>query len=78
MSHAGLRAPKQDDQQGMNSPHRSWFRVRYLLAFWLFVLSGVAFLDRTNIAIAGLQMSREYGLGDQKLGGIFKIGRAHV
>jgi ACS family glucarate transporter-like MFS transporter len=45
--------------------------VRYLLAFWLFVLSGVAFLDRTNIAIAGLQMSREYGLGDQKLGGIF-------
>ncbi|HZD46524.1 MAG TPA: MFS transporter, partial [Acidobacteriaceae bacterium] len=51
--------------------HRSWFRVRYLLAFWLFVLSGVAFLDRTNIAIAGLQLGREYGLGNQKLGGIF-------
>ena len=29
-------------------------RVRYFLAFWLFVLSGVAFLDRTNISIAGL------------------------
>jgi len=29
-------------------------RVRFFLAFWLFILSGVAFLDRTNISIAGL------------------------
>jgi ACS family glucarate transporter-like MFS transporter len=46
-------------------------RVRYLLAFWLFVLSGVAFLDRTNISIAGIQISKEYGLGNQRLGWIF-------
>lgn len=46
-------------------------RVRYFLAFWLFVLSGVAFLDRTNISIAGLQISNEYGLGNQRLGWIF-------
>jgi MFS transporter, ACS family, glucarate transporter len=46
-------------------------RVRYFLAFWLFVLSGVAFLDRTNLAIAGLQISNEYGLGNQRLGWIF-------
>lgn len=46
-------------------------RVRLFLAFWLFVLSGVAFLDRTNISIAGLQISREYGLGNQRLGWIF-------
>ena len=46
-------------------------RVRYFLAFWLFVLSGVAFLDRTNISIAGLQISSEYGLGNQRLGWIF-------
>lgn len=46
-------------------------RVRFFLAFWLFVLSGVAFLDRTNISIAGLQMSTEYGLGNQRLGWIF-------
>ena len=46
-------------------------RVRYFLAFWLFVLSGVAFLDRTNISIAGLQISREYALGNQRLGWIF-------
>ena len=45
--------------------------VRFLLAFWLFVLSGVAFLDRTNISIAGLQISSEYGLGNPRLGWIF-------
>lgn len=45
--------------------------VRFFLAFWLFVLSGVAFLDRTNISIAGLQISQEYGLGNQRLGWIF-------
>jgi dipeptide/tripeptide permease len=43
-------------------------RVRYFLAFWLFVLSGIAFLDRTNISIAGLQISTEYSLGNQRLG----------
>jgi MFS transporter, ACS family, glucarate transporter len=46
-------------------------RVRFFLAFWLFVISGVAFLDRTNITIAGLQISSEYGLGNQRLGWIF-------
>jgi ACS family glucarate transporter-like MFS transporter len=46
-------------------------RVRFFLAFLLFVLSGVAFLDRTNLSIAGLQISTEYGLGNQRLGWIF-------
>lgn len=46
-------------------------RVRFFLAFWLFVISGVAFLDRTNISIAGLQIAREYGLSNQRLGWIF-------
>ncbi len=46
-------------------------RVRFFLALWLFVISAVAFLDRTNISIAGLQISGEYGLGNQRLGWIF-------
>src|ERR1700733_10333692 len=45
--------------------------VRFFLAFLLFLLSGVAFLDRTNLSIAGLQISTEYGLGNQRLGWIF-------
>jgi ACS family glucarate transporter-like MFS transporter len=50
---------------------RSTSRVRFFLAFWLFVISGVAFLDRTNISIAGLQIAGEYGLSNQRLGWIF-------
>lgn len=46
-------------------------RIRHFLAFWLFVLSAVAFLDRTNISIAGLQIGHEYGLSNQDLGWIF-------
>ena len=61
----------------MYAQHRS--HVRFFLAFWLFVLSGVAFLDRTNLSIAGLQISNEYGLGNERLGWIlsaFLIGYA--
>jgi MFS transporter, ACS family, glucarate transporter len=54
-------------------------RIRLLLSLWLFILSGVAFLDRTNISIAGLQISHEYHLDNQRLGWIasaFLIGYA--
>lgn len=43
-------------------------RIRFLLCFWLFVLSAISFVDRTNISIAGLQLSHEFGLGNQRLG----------
>jgi ACS family glucarate transporter-like MFS transporter len=44
---------------------------RYLLVFWILVLSAVAFLDRTNISIAGVQISREFGIDNAHLGWIF-------
>jgi ACS family glucarate transporter-like MFS transporter len=53
----------------MSAERRTY--VRFVLSFLLFALSGVAFLDRTNISIAGLQISSEYGLGNQHLGWIF-------
>lgn len=53
------------------TPVKHRVKLRYFLGFWLFVLSAVAFLDRTNITIAGLQISRQYGLNDQSLGWIF-------
>src|SRR5260370_5483508 len=46
-------------------------RVRFFLAFWIFILRGIAFLDRTNSSIAGLQSGQEFGLGNQRLGWIF-------
>lgn len=46
-------------------------RVRYFLSFWLFILSAIAFLDRTNISIAGLQIGRDFGFDNKHLGWIF-------
>jgi MFS transporter, ACS family, glucarate transporter len=46
-------------------------RKRLSLTFCLFVLSAISFMDRTNVSIAGLQISSEYGLGNQRLGWIF-------
>jgi ACS family glucarate transporter-like MFS transporter len=46
-------------------------RVRVWLIFMLFLLSAVAFLDRTNISIAGVQMRQEYGFDQSHLGWVF-------
>ena len=45
--------------------------VRYLLVCWLLVLSAIAFVDRTNISIAGVEISREFRLDNSQLGWIF-------
>ena len=46
-------------------------RVRSMLVLWLFVLSAVAFLDRTNISIAGTYLRDELGIDNLHLGWIF-------
>jgi ACS family glucarate transporter-like MFS transporter len=45
--------------------------MRYLLVSLLFILSSVAYLDRTNISIAGIQIGHEYSLDNTHLGWIF-------
>jgi len=45
--------------------------MRYLLVLWLFMMSAVAYLDRTNISIAGLHIGREFAVDDVHLGWIF-------
>jgi ACS family glucarate transporter-like MFS transporter len=45
--------------------------IRYLLALWLFVLSAVAYLDRTNISIAGVHIGREFAVDNTHLGWVF-------
>lgn len=47
------------------------FPVRGVLVAWLFVLSAVAYMDRTNVAIAGGPMRAELGLDNIQLGWIF-------
>src|SRR3984893_16109364 len=50
----------------MTQPHIS--HTRWLLVYWLFVLSAVSFLDRVNISIAGSSIAADYGLTNQQLG----------
>jgi ACS family glucarate transporter-like MFS transporter len=45
--------------------------MRWLLIFWIFVISGVAYLDRVNLSIAGPTIAREFGLDDLHLGWVF-------
>jgi MFS family permease len=45
--------------------------IRYVLVLWLFVLSAVAYLDRTNISIAGVQIGRDFHIDKIHLGWVF-------
>jgi ACS family glucarate transporter-like MFS transporter len=47
---------------------RTTLPIRYLLVFWLFILSAVAYLDRTNISIAGVKIVREFAIDNTRLG----------
>jgi len=53
----------------MNAAQTS--RVRWLLVFWLFVLSTVAYLDRVNISVAGGSIANAYGFSNIQLGWVF-------
>lgn len=45
--------------------------MRYLLVIWLLVMSTIAFLDRTNISIAGVQIAKEFNIDNSHLGWVF-------
>jgi ACS family glucarate transporter-like MFS transporter len=47
--------------------------LRYLLVVWLGVLSAIAFLDRTNISVAGIAISREFSITNTRLGWVFSV-----
>ena len=50
---------------------KNGFQVRTLLVLWLFLLSAVGFMDRTNISIAGPAIRNELRLDDVHLGWVF-------
>jgi len=52
-------------------PSAKTTRVRWVLIFWLFVLSAVSYLDRVNISIAGGSIAESYQLGTVQLGKVF-------
>ncbi len=46
-------------------------RLRWVLIFWMFAISAIAYLDRVNISIAGGSIEREFGLEHTQLGWVF-------
>jgi MFS transporter, ACS family, glucarate transporter len=49
-------------------PRTRSIQVRFVLVIWLFLLSAVAFLDRTNLLIAAISLRSEYQLSYVQLG----------
>jgi ACS family glucarate transporter-like MFS transporter len=45
--------------------------MRWLIIFWVFVISAVAYLDRVNVSIAGRDIANEFHLDNVQLGWIF-------
>jgi len=75
---SGSLAATAQDRAGLVLEARAT-RIRWLLIFWLFVLSGVAFLDRVNLSIAGKFIAAEFHLTDIQLGNVlsaFLLGYA--
>ncbi len=57
--------------QNPDRKHRSGPPIRFLLVLWLLGLSAVAFLDRTNISIAAVQIGTEFKIDNAHLGWVF-------
>src|ERR1700758_3636554 len=55
----------------MSIARTSRIGVRDLLILWIFLLSAVGFMDRTNISIAGPAIRGELHLDDVHLGWVF-------
>jgi ACS family glucarate transporter-like MFS transporter len=53
----------------MTDPPRS--KVRWILIFWIFVVSAIAYLDRVNVSIAGKAIASEFHLSNVQLGWVF-------
>lgn len=74
VAHARALSPTSNSILEIRSPRlhlQTTSRVRFLLVFWLFILSSVAFLDRVNISIAGSSIRGEYHFTNVELGWIF-------
>ena len=46
-------------------------RIRWVLIFWMFVISAIAYLDRVNISIAGHSLEQEFHIDHVHLGWVF-------
>src|SRR3954469_15219680 len=52
-------------------PQQGRTKIRWVLIFWMFVVSAIAYLDRVNISIAGQAIAKEFHLSNVQLGWVF-------
>lgn len=45
--------------------------LRWLLIFWMFLMSAIAYLDRVNVSIAGSAIQKDFNLTNVELGSVF-------
>jgi ACS family glucarate transporter-like MFS transporter len=45
--------------------------LRWLLIFWMFLMSAIAYLDRVNVSIAGSAIQKDFNLTNVELGYVF-------
>jgi MFS transporter, ACS family, glucarate transporter len=64
---------KEQQKMGMEQTgtRRGGIPMRYVLVVWLMVMGAIAFMDRTNISIAGIELGREYHIDNTHLGWVF-------
>lgn len=55
----------------LRMPNETRLPLRYVLVVCLGVLSAIAFLDRTNISVAGIAISHEFNISNTRLGWVF-------
>jgi ACS family glucarate transporter-like MFS transporter len=46
-------------------------KIRWLLIFWIFLISAAAYIDRVNLSIAGQAIAKDSRLTDIQLGYVF-------
>ncbi len=46
-------------------------RTRWMIIFWMFVVSAVSYLDRNNISIAASAIQQAYGISNVTMGAVF-------
>jgi MFS transporter, ACS family, glucarate transporter len=46
-------------------------KIRWVLIFWISLISAVAYVDRVNLSIAGQAIARDFHLSDVQLGYVF-------
>lgn len=70
-AHSAARVCGDSREESVNVKNLFDGRLRWLLIFWMFLISAIAYLDRVNVSIAGQAIQQDFGLTNVQLGYVF-------